>query len=285
MQPGIGDVGNTDVSLVAADVAAITSEGDNHAYDIAEETPQADLPQTGDVAEWLNTYRPNSMCYANCPYTASSSYFSDLFNYVKPDVLMYDCYPFESGGATDVNTFFGALTTFRQEALQQHVPYWSYMQCFTCAAAGYPRMPSESEMRMQAFSSLTAGYTGLGYCIYDTNSAAGYYGLVGTSPTARSSYVQSMNPEITNLGQSLRFLTSGDLRFVPGSDATPTGLTNWAGGAGGDSHITNVQVNAGQAGTYKDGLIGFFTDDAGQASLPCSPTCITRRTYCHPRLL
>ncbi len=72
------------------------------------------------------------------------------------------------------------------------------------------------------------------------------------------------NSEILNLGQTLRFLESTDIRFVQGqpSNPIPGGLTPWSIGAGGDTHIQNIQVV--EQGEYKDGLIGFFTDDTGQ---------------------
>jgi hypothetical protein len=39
-------------------------------------------------------------------------------------------------------------------------------------------------------------------------------------------------------------------------------MTHWAKGDGGDSHLMNIQVNGGALG--QDGMIGLFTDDAGQ---------------------
>jgi len=46
------------------------------------------------------------------------------------------------------------------------------------------------------------------------------------------------------------------------ANLNPRGTRAWSYGAGGDLHITAVTV--GSSGEYKDGLLGFFTDDQGQ---------------------
>jgi len=111
--------------------------------------------------------------------------------------------------------------------------------------------------------------------MFDTHDTAGYTGLTGwgfpnnTNPPSNISFdplypgVQSANVEIKNLGKSLRYLTSSAVHFVPIHNSTPNGLQNWAQGAGGDTHIQSITADGGYA-AYKDGLIGFFTDDLGE---------------------
>jgi len=126
---------------------------------------------------------------------------------------------------------------------------------------------------------LTSGFTGIGYFTYDCGAAPDYFpdnALLDPNDNPTSAYYDAIeiNAEVINLGYCLRYLTSTDVRYVPGrwlggavENPTPSGMTDWSSGAGGDSHILDVDVDHGQGGTYdieKNGLIGFFTDDAGQ---------------------
>jgi len=86
-------------------------------------------------------------------------------------------------------------------------------------------------------------------------------------------HAAAVNAEVLRLGESLRFLESTDVRFIPGEheisflgrtwtveNSTPSGLSDWSAGAGGDPHILNVTTSGDEAS--ENGLIGFFTDDA-----------------------
>jgi hypothetical protein len=76
--------------------------------------------------------------------------------------------------------------------------------------------------------------------------------------------VRDTNAETQNLGQSLRFLQSTDVRFVSGGvGATPNGLTNWVNNPSGTG-LTAISVTNSNSSSEKDGLIGFFTDDDNQ---------------------
>jgi hypothetical protein len=115
---------------------------------------------------------------------------------------------------------------------------------------------------------------GLGWLVHDEPSYS-MMAAIGESvdwirerqpdmPTVRYHYAAQVNPEAMILGSTLRYLTSQDVRYVPGpGNSPPSGLSNWSAGAGGDPHITNVAANGG-SGSWKSGLIGLFTDDVGQ---------------------
>lgn len=203
-------------------------------------------------------------------------YVEDFIDIIKPDVLMYDHYPFFSNGTTNPR-YLENLMVVRSKAMEHGLPYWGWLQAF---GGSFGRAPSESDNRFNVYTHLTAGYTGLHYWTYDyADSAATYEALrdINGQPTSLYHTVTQTNTEVRNLGRALRFLTSTDVRFVPGrhtvsgsvtaKNVTPSGMTDWASGAGGDPHITGVNVDltlAGSLGNGKDGLIGFFTDDSSE---------------------
>jgi hypothetical protein len=245
------------------------------AYMIGDEPSRAEMESYALTLKYVKSQDPNVLTYVNAfpiyasqaqlrgdssgtPY-AYDQYVRDIMDIVKPDVLMYDYYPFH-GGTTDYNGYFYNMKVIRDEALARDVPYWAWAQSW---GGGGARLPSESELRMQLFSHLTAGYTGVGYWTY-TRYAAHDTGLfdANNQPTPLLAAAADANREIENLGNVLRFAQSTDLRFVQGSHSAPGGLSNWTLGAGGDSHLLSIIVGAG--GSYRNGLIGFFEDDNGE---------------------
>ena len=135
----------------------------------------------------------------------------------------------------------------------------------------YRRLSSESDLRFQMFSMLTAGYSGLLYFTYEKVFARGLLDVYG-NPTPLYYAAQAANPEVENIGQAIRFLESTDVRFIPGQsspgtwNSTPSYLSNWSPSAGSDPHLTAISVDFSDPcsyGSWKDGLIGFFTADDG----------------------
>lgn len=199
---------------------------------------------------------------SNPGYTYSQ-YLDDFLNIVKPDILFFDNYPFSGGGSTS-SSYLNNLMVVRAKAQGRQMPYWGWAQAFNSI--------SESDNRFNVYSQLTMGYTGISYWTYDYTAGTGN-GMIDASgnPTPLYSIVKQTNAQVVNLGRSLRFLNSTDVRFLPGrhsvlfgtaANSTPDGLTNWAASAGGDPHILGASVASGQLGSAKSGLIGFFTDAA-----------------------
>jgi hypothetical protein len=277
-------------------VNAVSSPTDDNAWQIWDEPGSTQLPGIGAVATWLRSNRPNSLIYLNVT-NPDSTYLASVMTTVKPDVLMYDMYPFYTGnravvhGPADIHEFITLLMMFTRKAKEYGVPCFSWMQTFESVADDW-RAPSESELRMQIFASLTAGVKGLGYFCYEPWTPGS--GVVfekamlktDLTPDAWYHYAQNANPEILKLAPVLLSLESSEARFVPGyTGSTPHSpfvdgyftLTNWSAGAGGISEITNVAIDSGQSGALKDGLIGFFSDDAAHkyfmlTNLYCDPT-------------
>ena len=209
----------------------------------------------------------------NVPYQADYSYrdyLNEIIEVGGSEILSWDFYPFRENDVTWTDDWFSDLNDIRSVALEQGVPYWGWLQSYREPGV---RLPSESDLRMQAYSMLTAGFTGVMY--YRFHAGSHPEALMEpdrVTPSALYAPAAKMNAEIANLGLSLRFLESTDIRFVAGrylqngnmvKNSTPQGLENWRYGAGNNTHILNVKAADGIEGTEKNGMIGFFKDDQG----------------------
>ena len=246
-----------------------------------DEPKEQNMSDASVIASWLRNTHPDKLIYANAlpifVYGDGSQngsgysyndYLEDFASLVKSDVLMFDMYPLYSNGTTGTHTWFNNLMAVRNKALEHNLPYWGWMQSFLDPGQAY-RTPSESDNRYNAFTLLTAGYTGLNYYFYDNLDAyKGTFLDANGNPTPFYHYAAEAHAEIAQVGQSLRMLTSTDVRIVPGTVPDyPNSIGTWSAGAGDDPHLLNAAVNtaapSGQ-GPSKDGLIGFFTDADGQ---------------------
>ncbi len=252
---------------------------------VGDEPQRIQMEQLSQVIKSFHQKYPDLLTYSNAFPIGNTSegyyggpppnsvytwgqYLRDFVNILHPDVLMFDIYPFIGTGTS--GQYFAGLESIRAVAMEAEIPYWTFVQAYEDSASKM-RLPSESDLRMQVFSSLAYGFTGIAYFTYDIAFQRGLLEPDGT-PNQLYHHAMAVNSEVAHLGDSLRFLKSTSVRFIPGrhesSDAngnsTPSGMTNWAAGAGGDSQITNISVNLADAsniGSEKNGLIGFFADD------------------------
>ncbi|MCC6422891.1 MAG: hypothetical protein IT447_05385 [Phycisphaerales bacterium] len=239
--------------------------GSDGAINLVDEPAIESMDNLGLVADWIRQTYPKMMISATAGWGLTNQYIDKMMTTVRPDVLMYDVYPILNNQPMDRNIHFDYLTWMRDKGKQYNVPIYAWLQSFEDSER---RLPSESELRMEAFSFLAAGFKGLGYYRYNGASAntinKGLIDLNG-QPTAIFDTASNMNLEIQTLGNVLRFLDSTDIRYVPGSVFNaPSGLATWTIGAGGDEHLIGAQVDLsdpGSIGLGKDGMLGFFTDD------------------------
>jgi hypothetical protein len=263
-------------------ITRYASVGNAAGWMLGDEIPRQGMSFYGNLATWTKANRPNEIVYTNVLPTYATAaqlyggtppaggysytqYLEDTVQIIKPEVLMYDHYPFL--GSTGMRAdYFDNLMAVRAKASEHNLPYWAFAQSY--AGGGY-RLPSESDVRMQVYSRLAAGYTGVAYFTFDHFGDAAILDTNG-NPTALFGPVQALNAEIAVVGGPLRFLSSQDVRFLPGThtqnstlvpNGAPSGLSNFAIGAGGDPHIQKVDVI--QSGAGKDGLLGVFADDTG----------------------
>jgi hypothetical protein len=249
---------------------------------IGDELARTQFPFFGEIVEWTKQNRPNDLAYTNAYPTYApdwalyggtpppggysySQYLEDMVQVMKPDLLMYDHYPYVENLMR--HDYFYNMMLVREKALEHNLPYWGFMQS---SAHGAYRLPSESDARMQMFSHLTAGFTGMAYFTFDAFGYASILDFDG-NPTPLYPIVADLNQEATTLGRALRYLTSEDVKFIAGfanasrrtpPNPAPLGLTRWTAANNEVPHLLATSIT--QLGVGKDGMIGLFQDDNGE---------------------
>ena len=234
------------------------------AFMLQDEINVVDIPGIADVAAYIRSVDDQALIYAGLG-GSSASYIDNVVTNIQPDAVIHAWYPFQQAGtATDVwDEGLTDLSLVRERTLFHDVALFYYIQAYDLFAAGIGlgRLPTESEMRAEVFSKLSAGVKGLAYYRFQ-DGLGGEVGLVDASGVPGPLYapVAAVNPEIVNLGQSLRHLTSTDWRFVNGGvSATPLSVVDWDASAG-NSLIDAISID-GPSLDLKDALVGYFTDD------------------------
>jgi len=206
------------------------------------------------------------------PYTYDD-FLDDLARIIKPDVLMADVYPFWVPAKLDPKwylkeKYFWMLAALRKAGLKHGLPYWIFVQAYE--STGRCRYPSESDLRMQVYSSLAFGFTGIAYFTYDWGRGEDRSLLDHNFQRAPLYHeVAKLNAEVSNLGKALRFLTSTDVRYVLAEGVkgggsvllSPKGLAPFYHKSRVAKLLREITVHDGVRG--EDGLVGFFTDDEG----------------------
>jgi hypothetical protein len=263
-------------------IANYASVGNAVGWMIGDELNRQQMPFFADIVAWTKENRPDELVYSNAYPTYAgdaglyggsppggtynyAQYLDDMVEVVKPDVLMYDHYPF-FGDGSERPDYFVNLMAVREKALEHGLPYWGFMQA--SKHFGY-RLPSETDARFQMFSHLTAGFTGMAYFTFDAFGETSILNPAG-NPSPLYGPVARINQEAANLGQALRFMTSTDVKYVAGrhlagSDTVknpiPASLADWSADGDPDDHILSIVTN--NVAPTQNGLIGFFTDDNG----------------------
>ncbi|RAV11524.1 hypothetical protein DQG23_36180 [Paenibacillus contaminans] len=130
---------------------------------------------------------------------------------LNPDVLAFDHYPFQYNGQNNPY-YFENLEIIRRQALLSDVNFWSYIQ--SVSITNSLRLPTESEMRYQAYTNLAYGAKGLIYFTYETPPFSGFNnGLIlpGGAKNVSYTWAKNLNAEVLNLGSALLSLTSKDV--------------------------------------------------------------------------
>lgn len=188
-------------------------------------------------------------------------YLYDFATILKPDVLMFDIYPFMESGET--KNMFPTIMTTRRLALERGLPYWAFVQSYSDPVRKY-RMPSESDIRMQVFLLLTYGYTGISYFTYEDLQGPG---MITNDRTPRPIFhhISRLNQEVSRIGQSLRFLTSTEASVVvgPGSQLREEAIA-WSSQSSENGPLRAVAIEDSHPDMGKDVAIGSFRDDDGR---------------------
>ena len=256
------------------------------------------MPATGQVLDWIRQHYPDMLVLSNAsPIGAHpwnyighgiprydydySQYVEDFIHLAKPDVMMFDIYPFQKQGGLS-NVYFLNLQIVREAALRAGVPYWVFVQSYVSERENR-RLPSDSDNRLQLFSALTFGYTGMSYFVYDGNfprpNSQGF--LQAGEKTPLFDHAAQAHRELLNIAGPVRFLTSEKVLFIKatGGSPIPQGLLAWDNQHRPGSHwfkgisvdlpetIPNLpddQATHSADAPYLGGLLGLFRDDQGQ---------------------
>jgi hypothetical protein len=246
------------------------------AWFIKDEIAPGDIPGIAQIANYVRSIDPDGLIYAGMG-SSNPAYITQVVQAVKPDALIHGYYPFTGTSGTDVNGHFSDFVYYRQGAIQNNLPFFTFIQSFDDSGTiENRRLPSESELRFEVFTKLTGGAQGVAYFVFDasnggpavTNALLNRQG----NPSTLYAPAQQMNAELLNLGRSLRYIETTEWRYVPGmtggsSNPVPQDMIAFAPGASWSPHVVSVNVNTANAankGVLKDGVIGFFEDDAGK---------------------
>jgi hypothetical protein len=263
-------------------IADYATVGNAAGWMVGDELARSQFPFFADIISWIKQNRPGDLAYTNAYPTYAApevlyggpppggsysyrQYLEDMAVVMKPDILMYDHYPFLAPDLMRHDYFFNMLEV-RAVALDHNLPYWGFM--LSSQHGGY-RLPSLSDARFQMNSHLAAGFTGMAYFTFDAFGARSILEPNG-NPSPLYQSVATINREAANLGKALRFMTSTGYNFLPGrhletgtsvKNATPFGLKDWTATADPSQRILNISIT--NTALNFDGLIGFFTDDLG----------------------
>ncbi len=170
----------------------------------------------------------------HCSYPYDQ-YLADMIDVMTIDVLAYDNYPFKLGDET--GNFYRNMMRVRDVAVSRGVPYWVWLQASDLPDSegkARGRMPSESDIRVQAFAHLAVGYSGFSYFKYHLGYIwevlSGPPGISpgmlpnpghvnGNGPGVGYETVSALNLELRNLGSILKHLRHVDAKVVIGPGA------------------------------------------------------------------
>ena len=248
------------------------------------------LRYTRHLLKWVRQQYPDALAYCNAHpvghegdygYDSVERYYDEFAAMVEPDVMMTDLYPLGYPDGTSVqgtsDDYLKLIGAIRNTALEHGMPYWMFIQSFERQDKWRNRLPSESDLRFQMFTLLTYGYTGILYFTYDIAYARGLLEKSG-EPNRLHAAAAKANPEVANIGAAMRFLTSTDVRYVPGThqedgkavtNNLPRGTKLWTPGAGGDRSIVRITIEPSNEQKNdlhqgKDAMLGLFQDDQGE---------------------
>ncbi len=221
----------------------------------------------------LKVKHPDVIFYSNqWGYGATVEQLQTYMQTAKPDMLMFDTYPFygnELGGSPTVH--YEHMQKYRLLGLagndgtgENPIPYALYTQTFT--GGGWDHLVSESEIRLNEFSAWSFGFKFICAFVYGNPNAQGIntimFGNNGNDnyPTPQFYQIAETNRQSRNLGPALVRLQSTDVRMIMGLYGTnmvnpaPPGVATYLAGA--DPYLTQDGFQVMNLGTKNGGLPG-----------------------------
>lgn len=228
------------------------------------DTNEARFQEPISVIQYIKDNYPDKLCYINVGFSTGDpeSVYNDFVEYVdnvgdmmQPDVLSIDSYIFIDGDLTREKTYWIALSTVREKAIEMGVPYWCWFKAQSITYNGW-RAISESDLRYSIFKPLAFGYKGLQYHTYDKVGTV-LDGLIDTStgqPNYLYWYAQKVNQEVTNIGQALTHLKSTSVYHAGPDNPWPAYAPDFMS----DGNINSFDAQG------SNWTIGFFKDSRNE---------------------
>lgn len=242
---------------------------------VNDEPPFEEMQITGKLCDMLRRNYRDKLIFSNLGGDPNyAEHIQHFLKLVRPDVLMFDRYPFSPtvDGIDEPEKYFRSIGEIRQAALKAHLPYWAFVQSVDRSGPSFKfAFPyySESDVRMQVFTYLTYGFSGLAYFTYDywsEKKAAAFIDANGR-PSHIYHAAAKANREARILGDAIKRLTSTGVFAVPSPaniapPVSPEVLPPWNAGADGSTAIRSIEML--EPGPNRHGIIGFFQDDRGE---------------------
>lgn len=240
--------------------------------------PESDeLLQLGKLLKNMKSDAKEQLVYTvtgplDMKYNEDNDYLAYLDRVIcnaRPDVLNYNHYPFYSSATSDHVEFFKNISFMRMKGLQYGIPYTSWTQGHSMYNKVYE--PSESEIRFQAFTCLTYGFSGLSYWTYHSVDQADYPKAiltgVGGSLSSIGTNVKNALPEIKTIGDELIHMKSDAVYYIPSAAGNPSYTTPWNYYSGSD--IVSINTTAQNKGF----LLGLFSKGSDKYFMLTNGNC------------
>ena len=244
-------------------------------FDEQDITDQANIDQAKILIERYTSLYPYMLIHTNqFGPQFNTGQIRNFMQQAKPDMLMFDTYPFSGGlDGGSPTIFYRDMQKFRIVGMEGHdgtgmepIPTGLYLQ--TCpSTAGH--WPTESEIRLNQFASWAFGYKLLEAFIYDkpTHTTSPivqtvlFTGYGHENPTPQFYYIKETTRQSLNLSDSLVRLQTTGLGMIMGrhdgwltthGNTLPAGVSSWNSSM--DPYITSI--SATNIGSRNDGLRG-----------------------------
>ncbi|MFH1614534.1 MAG: LamG domain-containing protein [Planctomycetota bacterium] len=219
------------VSHVKQDLDAYGDAPGNIACLITDEPTHAELGTTQQKIEYLKSTQPHLLSVlplwgwvagiylwgddSNPSYTYEQ-YLDDFIGTCDPDVVMFNQYACRSTGEPFRYSWFKNVDIVARKSQAAGKSYWNYVQAFDRSTGGNNyRLPSESELRLLAYTTLAYGYKGIVYYTYDQLPGNGpsFIDANGVRNEPFFTYGANLSAEIANLGPALLALKNNVVYF------------------------------------------------------------------------
>jgi hypothetical protein len=212
----------------------IDAAGDNPAvkgYFIMDEPGAKDFPLLARAVETVKKYAPGQFAYINlfpdyatigAPDTSQlgtsnyTEYLERFVSEVKPQFLSYDNYRVQMSQdlkeTARAASYYRNLLEVRRVALKHHLPCLNIVSANQIRA--FTTIPSPANLAFQAYTTLAAGYRGVGWYTY----YEGGYHYAPISKTGQRSltwhYLQEINRQVVTLAPVMSRLRSTGVFFT-----------------------------------------------------------------------